>query len=386
MLHAHMTHEEYQDRIRIPALDVLRAFSVMIVVTVHTHIGHWGWLAGAKGVTFFFILSGYLITYLALREERENGVLNLTAFYVRRTFRIFPVYYLTVAIYVLLLLVLRTKPDKIDNFLAALPYLLTYLQEVPFLFGVNGAHENIPLYQAWSLGIEEKFYLIWPLLIFVVLKGHKPLRLPACIAVATACAIAPQFWQYGSLLFPYFHILIGCALALLLDKKLAFNLLGRMGTPGCILPVLLTFLVVHFSWPYFAIFPFDKGIDIFYSLVAGAFLAVVLLSGLQSGRILTCPLLLLIGRLSYTIYLLHVLCLNVVETLLARLPSFIPLSLLGPLNLFCTLLLAIAASWIVHSVVEKPLINVGHRVSRHVLARSNTRLSASVSPARVSTG
>jgi peptidoglycan/LPS O-acetylase OafA/YrhL len=125
-----VTFSEYQNRRHIPALDALRAISVFLVCTVHVHLGECRWLAGQQGVTIFFIISGYLITFLSLREERERQSLNLAAFYIRRTFRIFPVYYLTVAVYVFLILIIKVKPDKIESFKAELPYLLTYLQEI----------------------------------------------------------------------------------------------------------------------------------------------------------------------------------------------------------------------------------------------------------------
>ena len=91
-----VTFSEYQNRRYVPALDAMRAISVFLVITVHVHLGNFKWLAGEQGVTIFFIMSGYLITFLSLREERERQSLNLAAFYIRRTFRIFPVYYLTV--------------------------------------------------------------------------------------------------------------------------------------------------------------------------------------------------------------------------------------------------------------------------------------------------
>ena len=93
-----MTFERYKARKRIKELDGLRAIAVLLVVTVHMHDKVWTRLNGGLGVVIFFVLSGYLITMLALREEEARGGLDFTAFYIRRTFRIFPLYYVVLAV------------------------------------------------------------------------------------------------------------------------------------------------------------------------------------------------------------------------------------------------------------------------------------------------
>src|SRR5258708_37250383 len=91
-------------RRHIPELDGLRAVSVLIVISRHMHDAIWDWLAGELGVIIFFVLSGYLITKLALEEERRNGFLSLKAFYVRRACRFFPLHYVVLGCYCLLIL------------------------------------------------------------------------------------------------------------------------------------------------------------------------------------------------------------------------------------------------------------------------------------------
>src|SRR6516225_1632317 len=95
------SYVDYQRRKYLPELDGLRAISVLLVVSVHLHDFEtvWKWLAGWQGVTVFFVLSGYLITTLSLREEEQRGSLSLAAFYVRRSLRIFPLYYFVLAVY-----------------------------------------------------------------------------------------------------------------------------------------------------------------------------------------------------------------------------------------------------------------------------------------------
>ena len=85
--------DSYLGRSYIPELDGLRAISVLLVISAHMKDRWaWNWLDGAQGVAVFFVLSGYLITMLALREEAREGFVSLKAFYIRRICRILPLY------------------------------------------------------------------------------------------------------------------------------------------------------------------------------------------------------------------------------------------------------------------------------------------------------
>ena len=92
----------------------------------------WDRLNGSLGVIIFFVLSGYLITMLALREEKARGRLDFAAFYIRRACRIFPLYYLVLAVHIVLIFGLKMFSDKAQMFARTLPYHLAYFQEVPF--------------------------------------------------------------------------------------------------------------------------------------------------------------------------------------------------------------------------------------------------------------
>src|SRR3974390_2949475 len=85
-----LTFREYQSRRYIPELDGVRAVSIILVLISHYWVAAAELLIGRLGVTFFFVLSGYLITTLLLREETERGRVDLLSFYIRRTCRIFP--------------------------------------------------------------------------------------------------------------------------------------------------------------------------------------------------------------------------------------------------------------------------------------------------------
>ncbi|HTI90823.1 MAG TPA: acyltransferase [Puia sp.] len=141
----------------IPSLNGLRALSIFSVLLVHINIQEFSNayrvpLLGDRelGVNVFFILSGFLITTLLLQEEKLMGAISLKDFYLRRVFRIFPVYYVLLLVYLVLQLagILHFKPT---SWLTS----LTYTKYFNWSNDWESAH-------LWSLSVEEHFYLIWP--------------------------------------------------------------------------------------------------------------------------------------------------------------------------------------------------------------------------------
>src|SRR5437870_6361968 len=94
-------HEEYLARKYFPALDGLRAVSVLLVLAYHVNSSLWDWLSGAEGVSIFFVISGFIITTMCLREESRDGRLSIRGFYLRRVCRIFPLYFVVLGFYIL---------------------------------------------------------------------------------------------------------------------------------------------------------------------------------------------------------------------------------------------------------------------------------------------
>lgn len=156
-----------------PGLNGLRFYAAMSVIIAHTAMSYpelrpysygreslfeWFFLSGYQAVNLFFVLSGFLITFLLFREREETGDISITRFYRRRILRIWPLYYLVALIG---LVVLPTwfghsvslpvlTPAAIAGVLTLLPNLSN---------AVRGIGAIAPL---WSLGIEEQYYLVWP--------------------------------------------------------------------------------------------------------------------------------------------------------------------------------------------------------------------------------
>lgn len=146
----------YRSRRHFHSLDGIRALSILAVVWHHTSADEAGLALsrfGFLGVDMFFVLSGFLIVTLLLRERDREGDISLRGFYLRRSLRIFPIYYGLLAVLGVVCLV---KPDgkTAPGFFKDLPYLLTYT--------MNWVQASSMMGIAWSLAAEEQFYLIWP--------------------------------------------------------------------------------------------------------------------------------------------------------------------------------------------------------------------------------
>src|SRR5215471_12676618 len=132
-----MSHADFRSLRRFAALDGVRAIAVLLVVVTHSRGPRpLHYLAGWNGVTIFFVLSGFLITTLALREEEQSGRMSLRSFYVRRAFRILPLYMLVLLLYLPIVFLLRI--GDATKFRHAIPFYASPLPEIPFFTG--GGH------------------------------------------------------------------------------------------------------------------------------------------------------------------------------------------------------------------------------------------------------
>lgn len=304
--------------IYIPELDALRAFSILTVITCHMKNPFWWWIDGRLGVIAFFVLSGYLITMLALREERDRGRLDLPAFYVRRVFRLFPVYYLVLGLYCVLIFGLGVVPEKRAALWASLPYYLLYFQEQPVFLGIHGDHANMTFIQSWSLGFEEKFYLLWPLLGFVLLRqgGARRMACAALLGLAAAFAPATIGWHFGEFFYSYSHILVGCLIATLLDEPKWLARFQGLFVPWVNWCILALFLGLFYQYEY-ASFAWEIVRRSVFGLTAGLLVISIVLRRSPAQRLLRAPILAQIGKWSYGMYLIHILVVNGVEKIFA---------------------------------------------------------------------
>jgi peptidoglycan/LPS O-acetylase OafA/YrhL len=364
-------HEACLRRSYFPELDGLRALCALLVITAHlySHKEYWVWLAGPRGVSVFFVLSGYLITTLALREEDRRGKLSLAAFYVRRSCRLLPLYYVVLGVYALFLLGLgRGTPEQRGALAEALPWDLLYCQEVPFYRLLVLDQRDLPFFQSWSLGIEEKFYLIWPLLAFVLWRGRRNWRVRGTVVLAGLLAgvsavlagLNPSWRVVGRFLHSFYPILIGCLAAFGLHDRAAFALLRRWALWGAGVPALVLFLTVHFTLPW-ANGWLLEGIKLLDPLTTVGVLVPLVGGEGPAARLLRWRPLVFVGRLSYGVYLLHLLALGLAYRLLSAGPLHPAMSLVA---FALASALSIAGAWLLSVTVETPGIRLGRRWSQ----------------------
>ena len=150
-----------------PDIDVLRAIAVLAVILYHAHIPFFG--GGYVGVSIFFVISGYLITGI-IKRKLENNTFSFVEFYENRVRRIFPALFFMVFTIVLFEWFTSVNiAERRDLYSSAKRVLLT-IPNIYFYLNTNyfdPAAETLPLLHTWSLGVEEQFYFIFPLLLFI---------------------------------------------------------------------------------------------------------------------------------------------------------------------------------------------------------------------------
>jgi peptidoglycan/LPS O-acetylase OafA/YrhL len=333
----------------LPALDGLRAVAALLVVGYHAALTTWPLDTGWAGVAVFFVLSGYLITRLSLADEAGPGF-SFRSFWIRRVTRIVPLYVVAVATYMVLPF-LGDEGGGWSTVTRTLPYYLTFNGE--FL-------EDGPMSVAWSLGIEEKFYLLWPVVAFALLAGRDR-RLHLTAAAAALCLVTAVLVPVAGL-SGYAGLLVGAAAALLERRRgwHATGLRGPLAGPGGGVLVALAVAVVLLG----ANVPGDDRVVYLVLCPLVALLLLHLVHGRSAvTRVLGTAAMRWLGLRSFGIYLIHPLALTAWDKVV---PAGLPARGLW-VGLGC-LALTLVASDLAHRSVETPFIRLGRRWSARPVA------------------
>ena len=311
--------EKLRRATRFGGLDTLRGFAAVAVVWHHcidndpSSVGESSYFSRGIGVTTFFVISGFLITRILLREQEKTGNIALARFWIRRALRIFPLYFVMLGVYVLLVATKEHGTEAGDLFWKNLPYYATFTTN--WRVGWE-AGTRIIFYFAWSMAVQEQFYTLWPMIMKALPRRHAFLFPLACLIAADISSQigSPPGAVPGllrrivvSLDTPIFF---GVAVAMVLHSKRAwgFDLVRKLAGRIWSLPLGLALVLLPRWVPSI---PRDLlTLSICYVVVACVLAPPVYL------KIVTNPLAAHVGSVSYGIYLLHSLVLNMVGKVL----------------------------------------------------------------------
>jgi peptidoglycan/LPS O-acetylase OafA/YrhL len=334
-----LSFEDYHGNPYRPGFDGLRAVGFLMVVTAHIPaVMLFSYLQGWTAVWIFFVISGYLVTMLLIREERRNGRIAYGSFLVRRFFRIVPSYYVAVAIYFIACYALPPLADEFQAFVVRLPYYLLLMPEY--------AHtsEFTIFVHSWIIGIELKFYVFFPLVFFVT---RNPTWRFAVTALTTALLIAVGSFTANS----YCALLFGVMLAQLLEWPRAYAAIATLTRVPLAVPlgfVVALFVMLRYTEQLTAV-----------AAVATYLVAYVMLQRGALLRVLEYGPLVYVGQRSYGAYLLHVLFIHIGYMFFGSTTT-----LAGLLTFAFTLVVTIPAAEVLYRLVEQPGMDFAKRFDR----------------------
>jgi peptidoglycan/LPS O-acetylase OafA/YrhL len=294
-----------------PALDGVRAVAVLAVLAFHFRADDHALptRGGFLGVDIFFVLSGFLITTLLVEERRVTGSIRFGLFYIRRALRLLPALFAVVGLWLAWvgLFDRGVLHDARREAVAAVLYGENWYHALPSF------HAGFPtgLSHTWSLSIEEQFYIVWPALLWLLLRvgarfaaSATALGIVAVVVLRTVAVHdnATINRMYFSTQMRADSLLAGCLLALLLTQGVirgrSATFLRRLSPPAAL--VVACLLVVAYQK---ALWLYRGGLTVF-ALATAVALYGVLECGLL-GRLLEARPMIWIGRRSYGLYLWH---------------------------------------------------------------------------------
>ena len=334
-------------------LQGLRAIAVLFVLFFHA--GAPGFNGGFIGVDIFFVLSGFLITGNLLREVISTGTVSLKNFYAKRIRRLLPAS-LLVLFFTLLTCFLFLPPVLIPNFVGDITSAVLYVSNMSFAtqatdYFASGSTPS-PVLHFWSLGVEEQFYIFWPMVVLLLTKSKLHARHSVRVFASVTFIISLSFavwllprsqpWAFFSLPTRAWELALGAIFATIvshvpkIDKKL-INIVGFIGL-----------LLVIFSGFFIRTANQFPGL---LALVPTVGAGLIIISGAHKGKTLTSDLLSVapmqyIGRISYSLYLWHWPIFVIPAIIVGH-------SLSWPIRIFLFLFTFIAAS-LSEKFIEKP--------------------------------
>jgi peptidoglycan/LPS O-acetylase OafA/YrhL len=273
---------------RIPSLDGLRAISISLVIAGHIlsehHVLSFASVYANTGVRIFFVISGYLITTLLLREHEKTSTISLREFYIRRAYRILPAAFA----YMIPVMLLFSHELRWYHAAAAVLYVVNFDFARPWFIG-----------HLWSLGVEEQFYFVWPGVLKKFFRHQTAILLGVMVMAPVFSAACYAFkvagGGYGTFPTVADNLAVGCLLAILAKRmpKISRWLALAMVLAIALIPYFPADTPARTLFMLFVLWPLMN------FCIAGVLLHVVQ----HPYRLLNLAPVAFLGRISYSLYL-----------------------------------------------------------------------------------
>lgn len=364
-------------KIYFPNLDGLRFYAFLAVFFAHSFWTEFDYISqnpafawmkdvaykGVSGVNFFFVLSGFLITYLLLAEKEKTGRIDIGAFYMRRILRIWPLYYFVVFVGFVVIPFVQAKLGQATPEKANIFYYLAFIGN----FDVKPTSAVLGI--LWSIAVEEQFYLVWPIVFRLVPSRYYYMLFPVFIAVS----IPTQFIPYpksGSLIYssPFVcmaDLAMGGWGAYAVFTSARFREWFRTLSREFILGVYAVGIIYFFALYRLNELSFTFGI--FSRAILSVFFAFIIIeqnysdnSFYKVSRFKTVSTL---GLYTYSLYMLHFMCIYVVNKVLAILHLNTKMYQVIFLQTAVSFVASIVVAWLSFNYLEKYFLTLKHRFS-----------------------
>ncbi len=344
-------HARYLDRARLPNLDGLRGIAILMVLVHHVPATGIAWLAQVQeqakhGVSLFFVISGYIVMTLLLREIRRDGSVDVGAFLWRRSLRLWPLYFAVLALEAVLVFGLGAySAENQALFAEKLPCYVLYCSNWLETSGQG------PFFVSWSLAVEEQFYLAVALLMLAI-PGRTTLA-----AVFGVLLVGKVFLVHGfpgvdlaalpgRVILSYSEaILMGTLLACLLDARWGYRLFMRTTASRFTMPFLLLVFLVCLAF-------LDLSEKSGFPALVFYVISALIVGAAATGKplpVLDGPLLSRIGLYSYGIYLMHMPVLSAMKRIFDS-PAWVLVS---------TFAVVLPIAWFSFHFFESPIRRLG---------------------------
>lgn len=345
--------------IHLNGLNGLRAIAALTVLISHVFnstFGNWGVPSinlpiFSSGVTLFFVISGFLITYLLLLENQKTQTISIKKFYIRRILRIWPIYYLFIIISIVMLLILNRSEEILNS---KLFFYVFFTANIPFL----SATGIWIIVHYWSIGVEEQFYLFWPL---VVRFFKNNLLYYALLILVLWLVLKYGSWfifTNKSLIYKFFNVtsfhymMLGAIAAILYFRKnVTFNKITQ------------NIFLQYAAW----IFTFTAGffinhIPAVFREEIIAIVSVFLIMGQVDRKTkyfdLENSMFDFVGKISYGIYIIHPLVIFVLSSFWRNININLPVIFNYLIIYLSVILITIGLAWLSYNYFEKPFLNL----------------------------